>query len=141
VQELVTGLESGVIDRVDFTRRLVEHLVRPRRQEVVVQFETYLATEQRPELRDPVERVPTDFESASAKGLETFGIADPAGAARRFVAVIDGFALHRIASPSAPEDDVALLDTLHRLIASFQHTPVCRTGEGRPGELRHQCGT
>lgn len=128
VEALVADLESGGIDREDFTRRLIEHLVRTRRQEVVVQFEAYLAAGQRSELREPVERVLTGFETAAAKGLEAFGVAHPGTVARRFVAVIDGFALHRIACPRG-DDEAVLLDTLHRLVESFQHTPASSTGE------------
>ena len=97
VDALVAGLESGEIGREDFTRRLIEHLLGARRQEVVVQFQAYLATKRRPELREPLERALRGFEGATAQGLEAFGVAHPAIAARRFVAVIDVFALHRIA--------------------------------------------
>lgn len=124
VDRLVNELESGRIGREDFTRSLIGHLVRTRRQEVVVQFEAYLAAERRPELREPVARIREGFESATAKGLEAFGVAHPITVARRFVAVIDGFALHRVTCSRDIDDEAALMDTLQRLIASFLHTPA-----------------
>lgn len=103
---------------------MIEHLLGARRQEVVVQFQAYLATERRPELREPIERALRGFEGATAQGLEAFGVAHPAIAARRFVAVIDGFALHRIAWSRGTDDEVVLMDTLQRLIDSFLRTPA-----------------
>lgn len=123
VDQLVAELESGELDREEFARSLIGQLIRTRRQEVVVQFEAYLAIGRRPELREPVERILAGFEAATATGLGAFGVAHPTAVASRFVAVIDGFALHRITCSRGTDDEAALMDTLQRLITSFLHTP------------------
>lgn len=65
----------------------------------VAQFESYLEVSRRPEHAGAVKRVISSFESLAADALEAAGARDPREGARVVVALLDGFALHRIAWP------------------------------------------
>ncbi|GAA0235249.1 TetR/AcrR family transcriptional regulator [Cryptosporangium japonicum] len=82
---------------------------------VLVQFEAYLGRSRRPELVEPVTRIVEAYESAATTVLRSLGVLEPARAARHLIALLDGFALQRIAHPR-PDDREVLRDAV-RLFA------------------------
>lgn len=94
-------------DRLDdHVERLVDIVTAPPGRRLLVQFEAYLGTTRRPELVEPVTRVVAAYEQAVATVLRSLGAPEPGTAARQLVALLDGFALHRIASPRADDREV-----------------------------------
>jgi TetR/AcrR family transcriptional regulator, regulator of biofilm formation and stress response len=75
---------------------------------IVAQFEGYLEASRRPEHRPAVAAVITAFERLAESVLAAAGARRPADAARAFVALVDGFALHRVTWPRPRGDRVAL---------------------------------
>jgi len=124
VDELITAATAGVVDEDEFADQLVELMSDARPQLVRVQFEAYLASERRPDLQAPVQEIMRGFDAATAQALRAVGVVDADLVARQFVAVIDGFALHRIAWSRGEEDRAALTAVLRRLLDSYR-------GEGR----------
>jgi hypothetical protein len=60
------------------------------------------------------------FEELAELSLAALGAHRPAQAAAAFVALIDGFALHRLARPDSDRNDAqALFDALQALFLSF----------------------
>lgn len=76
---------------------------------VVAQFEIYLEAWRNPGLREPVSQALAAFEALTTDALRALGVADPAEAAPAFVALVDGFALHRLARPRPREQEHAAL--------------------------------
>lgn len=119
VERLIRDAADGGIDRDGFADRLVALLAGGNARDVIVQFEAYLACERRPELHEPVRQIMLSYEKVTRTALRAVGIADPAPIARQFVAVIDGFALHRIAWPRDGADRAAPAAVLRRLLDSY----------------------
>jgi DNA-binding transcriptional regulator YbjK len=74
---------------------------------IVAQFEIYLEAARNPALRPTVAEALDAFEQFAARALKSLGARDPEGAAPAIVAVIDGFALHRLARPRPRDEEVA----------------------------------
>ncbi|WP_052280732.1 TetR/AcrR family transcriptional regulator [Nocardia vulneris] len=85
----------------------------------VAQFETYLEASRRPELRTEVERVLNAFEDLVVTGFNSVGVAVTPIQARAFVAVIDGFTLHRVAARDDPDHETALRLAVMALFDTF----------------------
>ncbi|TQK29906.1 TetR/AcrR family transcriptional regulator [Arthrobacter sp. SLBN-53] len=119
IEGLTDDLASTDLDLADFADRLLDILSNVRARQVVVQFESYLATSRRPELIEPVRAIMVALETAAADALAAIGISESPAAARQFVALVDGFALHRVAWPRAGEDEEFLRDALWRLLNSY----------------------
>lgn len=94
----------------------VETVVASRDRQILVQFEAYLGTTRRPELVATVARIVEAYETATADVLSKLGAADAENAARHLVAILDGFALQRIARPRP--DDHAVLAQAIRVFAN-----------------------
>lgn len=75
---------------------------------IVAQFEGYLEASRRPEQRPAVAAVIEAFERLAESILTAADARRPAEGARAFVALIDGFALHRVAWPRPRGDRAAL---------------------------------
>lgn len=114
---LTDELSKGELSLAEFADAVIGVATSAHRREVIVQFEAYLASDRRPELRDAVHKIMTGFEEATAKALSTAGVDDAPTLARQIVAVVDGFALHKIAWPR-PDSDEALVSLLRRLLDS-----------------------
>ncbi|GAA3383747.1 TetR/AcrR family transcriptional regulator [Cryptosporangium minutisporangium] len=99
----------------DYVDRLVDVVTAPPGRQLLVQFEAYLGTTRRPDLIEPVQRIVDAYERAAATVLHSLGASEPEKAARHLVAVLDGFALQRIAHPR-PDDREMLRDAV-RLVA------------------------
>jgi DNA-binding transcriptional regulator YbjK len=83
------------------------------------QFEVYLEAARHPALRQSVISALDAFEQLATSTLAALGARKPESAAAAFVALIDGFALHRIARHrSAREDSVILFEALRALFLS-----------------------
>jgi DNA-binding transcriptional regulator YbjK len=131
VEEALAGVVARVLARVQALRDLepgspgevVEALVElaaaapPR--DVLVQFDAYLEAARRPALRPGVQTALRAFEDAAEQLLRRAGVPDPRVAARAFVALLDGFALHRTAWPRPDDDPAALARGVRALAAGF----------------------
>jgi DNA-binding transcriptional regulator YbjK len=96
VQGMLTGQELSPAQAVD---RLLDLLLSQPHARIVAQFETYLESARRPEVREEVKRLIKALEGVAAAGLAAAGARSPAEGARAYVALLDGFALHRVAWP------------------------------------------
>jgi DNA-binding transcriptional regulator YbjK len=96
VRAMLTGRELSPAQAVD---RLLDLLLSQPPARIVAQFETYLEAARRPEVREEVKRLIMALEGVAAAGLAAAGAQSPGEAARAFVALLDGFALHRVAWP------------------------------------------
>lgn len=97
----------------------VDIALRPSHRDLLVQFDAYLEGARRPELREGVRRALEAYEDTATEVLAALGVARPVPAARAFVALLDGFALHRVARPRAGEDREALRDAIRALFVGF----------------------
>lgn len=100
----------------EYVDRLVDIVGSPRDRQIRVQFEAYLGTTRRPDLVEPVRRIVEAYEQAAATVLAALGAEDPERAGRHLVAVLDGFALQRMAHPRP--DDAELLRAAVRSVAT-----------------------
>ncbi|MEV7982363.1 TetR family transcriptional regulator [Streptomyces sp. NPDC086519] len=86
-------------------------------EHTVAQFEMYLFASRRPELQEEVAVIIRATKEVAAAALRIRGITD-GNASAAIVALIDGFALHRVAVP-APEQLVSLHRALRALAIGF----------------------
>lgn len=96
VSALIAEQRLTPIEAID---TLLELLLSQPSARTVAQFDAYLEASRRPEVRDEVKRVMVALERLAEAVLDAAGANDPASGARVFVALLDGFALHRIAWP------------------------------------------
>jgi DNA-binding transcriptional regulator YbjK len=106
LDELAATFADSDMTVDDYAETLIALAASVERQQVIVQFEAYLAVDRRPELQEPVHRIMLAFEKAIADACAAGGIADPVGVARQLSAVVDGFALHKAAWPRDDTDEV-----------------------------------
>jgi DNA-binding transcriptional regulator YbjK len=93
----------------DIAERLAGVLVSAPGPILAAQYQMYLEAGRNPVLQPAVAEALAAFEGLAASVLATLGARDPAGAAVAFVALLDGFALHRLARPGDPEREAAAL--------------------------------
>lgn len=108
------GLAAGAlqvpgVSATDIAERLAEVLVTAPTPILVAQYQMYLDAGRNPALQPPVAEAIAAFEGLAAGVLAALGARDPHGAAEAFVALLDGFALHRLARPRDPEREAAAL--------------------------------
>ncbi|ODT36541.1 MAG: hypothetical protein BGO45_07435 [Microbacterium sp. 71-36] len=96
LQQFRTLLESGASGPGAAIDEFVEIVRQQSEDYTVAQFEIYLFASRHPALRVHVERILDETRALAAGVLRTNGVTDP-HAASAVVALIDGFALHRIA--------------------------------------------
>lgn len=101
-----SDLRGSVASVDEYVDRLVDIVTEPRESQILVQFEAYLGTTRRPDLVAPVKRIVGAYERTAETVLASLGAADPPRAARHLVAVLDGFALQRIAHPRPDDHDL-----------------------------------
>jgi hypothetical protein len=75
----------------------------------VAQFELYLETSRRPRLREVAGRCLELYTAVAESALRASGAPDPASYARAFVALFDGYSLHRIAGGDDQGFEAALM--------------------------------
>ena len=105
---------AGDAPAVDYVDRLIDILIASKESLIRAQFEAYLATSRRPELVESVRRIVQALEDAAESMFVALGAADARRAGRELVAMVDGFALQRLAYPR-PDDREVLRDALRRL--------------------------
>ncbi|WP_042399093.1 TetR/AcrR family transcriptional regulator [Streptacidiphilus carbonis] len=110
LNEIVSASDAPADRIVD---QFIEHLRTAPDQHTVAQFEMYLFASRRPELQRQVAEIIDATKAVAAGALRLRGITD-SSAAVALVALIDGFALHRVAVPS-PEQ----LSSLHRALRAL----------------------
>jgi DNA-binding transcriptional regulator YbjK len=116
VAERVAELDAIVAAAVEGGRspeevgaRVAESLADRAADVIVAQFELYLEAARNPALRPTVAEALAAFEAYTVGALKTLGAHDPEAWAPTFVALFDGFALHRIARPRPRDDELGLL--------------------------------
>jgi TetR/AcrR family transcriptional regulator, regulator of biofilm formation and stress response len=119
----------------DIARVLAEMLITRSHEIATAQFEVYLQAGRNPELRDHVEQTLRTFEKITESVLAFLGAREPGRAAPVFVALIDGFLLHRVARPGRQREDAeSLFEAMRALfIAYVIDNGVPPTGHGRVG--------
>jgi TetR/AcrR family transcriptional regulator, regulator of biofilm formation and stress response len=93
----------------EIARRFADSLSSRSREVIVAQYEVYLEAARNPALRDSVNEALDAFERLAVSALTALGARRPAEGAAAFVALIDGFALHRIARQRSPEFESTML--------------------------------
>ena len=125
VQELTALFDEaveGAADLLQIAERIATALVRSATRQGLAQYEVYLEAARNPALRDAVDSSMARFERMAADRLHALGIRSPKQAAKAFVAVADGFALHRLAAPLPLKEDLELLRlTLTGMYVAFAH--------------------
>ncbi len=123
VEQLTTMFDvalRGLDDPGLVAERVATALVRGANRHGLAQYEVYLEAARNPELRVAVSTAMAGFEQVAADRLRALGIRSPRLAAKAFVAVADGFALHRLAAPlPLAEDHELVRRTLAAMYAGF----------------------
>jgi TetR/AcrR family transcriptional regulator, regulator of biofilm formation and stress response len=102
LEELAARLSEASVSPAELAQLLMEELGQgkdPRLPTEVAQFELYLEAARRPGLRRAAEECLALYADAAEAALQAAGARRPEEGARAFHALIDGFALHRIAVP------------------------------------------
>lgn len=117
ISELEEAVDSDRLTRDETIDRFVELVRRQPERDVTAQFEVYLFASHHPRLQHYVTGIRDAMHRVSTAVLASRGVLDPhAGAA--LIALVDGFALHRIASAGA-ENYAALHRALHAIVNGF----------------------
>jgi DNA-binding transcriptional regulator YbjK len=93
----------------DIAERLAELLAAAPRPILVAQYQLYLEAGRNPALQPAVAEALAAFEGLAAGVLAALGAREPEATAEAFVALLDGFALHRLARPRDPAREAAAL--------------------------------
>jgi DNA-binding transcriptional regulator YbjK len=103
--------------------RLVTVLLAEPQSRIVAQFEAYLEVTRRPEPPAEVKRAIAALERLAEAALSAAGAARPSAGARAFVALVDGFALHRLAWPRGRRDRTELREAILALFIAYTMDP------------------
>jgi DNA-binding transcriptional regulator YbjK len=109
IQGLAVAVSEPGAGAAHFAERLAKALVAAPPGVLVAQYQLYLEAARNPALRPAVAEALGAFERLAAALLGAVGARDPESAAVAFVALLDGFALHRAARPRPPEQEAAAL--------------------------------
>ncbi|WP_020667274.1 TetR/AcrR family transcriptional regulator [Amycolatopsis nigrescens] len=111
---------SGARSTIEIGERIARALVSGESGVSVAQYEVYLEASRNPLLRDAVAESMQTFQDVAVPVLAALGVRHPEQAAKAFVAVTDGFALHRLTSPlPAEEDNELMLRTIGGLFLAY----------------------
>jgi DNA-binding transcriptional regulator YbjK len=100
----------------DIAERLAEVLAAAPTPILVAQYQMYLEAGRNPALQPAVAEALAAFEGLAAGVLATLGAREPELTAEAFVALLDGFALHRLARPRDPVREAAALVSAMRAL-------------------------
>ena len=100
----------------DIAERLAEVLAAAPTPILVAQYQMYLEAGRNPALQPAVADALSAFEGLAAGVLATLGAREPEATAEAFVALLDGFALHRVARPRDPSREAAALAAAMRAL-------------------------
>jgi DNA-binding transcriptional regulator YbjK len=103
------ALEARGASANDIAERLAEVLASAPTPILVAQYQMYLEAGRNPALQPAVAEALAAFEGLAAGVLGALGAREPASTAEAFVALLDGFALHRLARPRHPGREAAAL--------------------------------
>jgi len=106
--------------------RLVDVLLAEPQSPVVAQFEAYLEVTRRSEPPVEVKRAIAALERLAVAALTAAGASRPSEGARAFVALIDGFAMHRLAWPRGRRDRTELREAVLSLFIAYAMDPLER---------------
>lgn len=107
LQSLAATVGSGGSSAQDVAERLAAALVARPAPVLVAQYQLFLEAARNPALRPAVTEALEAFERLAGAFLSLLGARDPEQVAGAFVALLDGFALHRVARPRPPEREAA----------------------------------
>jgi TetR/AcrR family transcriptional regulator, regulator of biofilm formation and stress response len=113
------------LDGRELPAREVARLFRAELDPDVAQFELYVEAARRPRLREVARRSIEMYATVAAAALRASGLPEPAIEPRAFVALFDGYGLHRVAG----WDDQGLEDALMALWAAATRAMGTRYGE------------
>ena len=103
------ALEARGASATDIAERLAEVLASAPTPILVAQYQMYLEAGRNPALQPAVADALAAFEGLAAGVLAALGAREPASTAEAVVALLDGFALHRLARPRHPAREAAAL--------------------------------
>lgn len=109
LDEVLDEATQGAADVHEIADGVARALVGHGARTSIAEFEIYLESARNPALRTAVAASMREFEDGAARRLALLGLEEPTAAARAFVAVINGFALNRLAMPETAENDAELL--------------------------------
>lgn len=92
----------------------------------LAQLSAYLEGARNPRMREVVAASIATYEEVARAALRAVGARDAEGSARAFVAMLDGFALHRLSRGKRPEDSGDVREALRMLFVSCVMTPTDR---------------
>jgi TetR/AcrR family transcriptional regulator, regulator of biofilm formation and stress response len=100
--------------------RFADALIGRQRELLIAQYEVYLEAARTPALRPTVADALEDFRALAEASLAALGAARPVEGAVAFIALIDGFSLHRMARPlDANTDANALFEAMSALFIAY----------------------
>lgn len=105
LQAMITEATAKGGSTEDIARVLAEMLITRSRDIAIAQFEVYMQAGRNPMLRDHVAKTLGAFEKVAETVLGFLGAREPEKAAPVFVALIDGYLLHRVARPDQVRQD------------------------------------
>jgi len=100
-----------------FAKELVRGLMARRGADLVAQYEVYLEASRNPALRESVGVAMHAFERVATEALAWLGAPHPERAAVAFVALVNGFAIRRLAHPLPAEQEAEAM--FHAIRALF----------------------
>ncbi len=116
---VTTAITEQRLTPAQATDRLVAALLAEPAPRIVAQFEGYLEVTRRAQPPPEVKRAIAALERLAEAALAAAGATRPADGARAFVALIDGFALHRLAWPRGRRDREALREAILSLFIAY----------------------
>ena len=108
---------DGARTPLEVGHRVAQALVSGRTGVTVAQYEVYLEAARNPAMHGVVVEAMAAFERTAVPLLTELGVRRPEQAVKAFVAVTDGFALHRMANPLPAEEEIELL--FHAIVGLF----------------------
>ncbi len=106
---LLDGATAGATSLEDLGQSVARALITGASTTGLAQYEVYLEAARNPALRAAVAASTAAFEQVASVRLAALGIRDHRRAAQAFVALADGFALHRFAFPQTFDEELELL--------------------------------
>lgn len=119
-----TALQHAEISADDAARRaqeIVESAVT--RREQIAQFELYLHAARDADTMETARRCYAAYEELATATLAALGAADPARGATMLIALMDGFALRRLATGEQADDLATVMGALQAVLSSLQYLP------------------
>jgi DNA-binding transcriptional regulator YbjK len=110
------ALGTAGASATDIAERLAEVLASAPTPILMAQYQMYLEAGRNPALQPAVAEALAAFEGLAAGVLAALGARDPEPRAEAFVALLDGFALHRVARPRDPSREATALAAAMRAL-------------------------